>query len=648
MEQRPTVKSFKTFRLDTANHLLWRNGDRVPVPPKGFDVLAYLIDRAGHVVTQDEILEALWPETYVNPEVLRKYILEIRKTLGDRPDKPEFIETLPKRGYRFVAPVIEENGAGPQHLPVSVAVKDEPAALPGANELVTDESVPQEAITAKHVAAFRRRDAWKLAAISFLAIVVVGIAGNYLLRSRNRTNAALPDSRSIAVMPFADLSPAKNQDYFSDGLSEQLIHDLTKVSGLKVVGRSSSFQFKGKNEDLREVGRKLGVANVLEGSVQREGNRMRITAELIKVADGFQLWSQTYDRKVSDIFAVQDEIARAATAALQLKLLGSNGQPIPSTLPSANPEAYEAYLQGRYFMGRGTGKEELGKALAYTDTAINLDRTYAQAWALRASVQNRMAEIGLTDITEGFRKARNDAERAIALDPNSASGYLALARTQILYDWDWDAANTCLAKAAVLEPSNAEVFRLRSYLSRDVGDLEQAIKLQEQAVALDPLRPDFRLGLGYVLYVAGQYDKARAELQKALDLNPQAARVHFFHGKILIAQGKLQQALVEIDKEPGDWGKLTGQVLIYHALSREQDSNAALAALIATHQNDSAYQIAQVYAFRGEFDKSFEWLDRAYKQRDPGLIQIKTDPLLKPLRHDPRYISLLNRVHLPT
>lgn len=642
------MKSFKTFRLDTANHLLWRNGDRVPVPPKGFDVLAYLVDRAGQVVTQDEILEALWPETYVNPEVLRKYILEIRKTLGDRPDKPEFIETLPKRGYRFVAPVVEVNGTGSQQLPVSVAVEDDAPAVSVASELVTEENVPQETITAKHVAASRRRDAWELVAISFLAIVVVGIAGNYLLRSRNRTNAAPADSRSIAVMPFADLSPAKNQDYFSDGLSEQLIHNLAKVSGLKVVGRSSSFQFKGKNEDLREVGRKLGVANVLEGSVQREGNRMRITAELIKVDDGFQLWSQTYDRKVNDIFAVQDEIARAATAALQLKLLGSNGQPIPSTFPSANPEAYESYLQGRYFMVRGTGKEDLAKALTYTDTAITLDRTYAPAWALRASVQNRMAEIGLTDVTEGFRKARNDAERAIALDPNSASGYLALARTQILYDWDWDAANTCLAKAGVLEPSNAEVYRLRSYVSRDAGDLEQAIKLQEQAVALDPLRPDFRLGLGYVLYVAGRYDKARGELQKALDLNPQAARVHFFLSKILIAQGKLQQALVEVDKEPGDWGKLTGQVLIYHALSREQDSNAALAGLIATHQNDSAYQIAQVYAFRGEFDKSFEWLDRAYQQRDPGLIQIKIDPLLKPLHHDLRYISLLNKVHLPT
>jgi len=630
------MKLFNAFRLDTANHLLWRNDERVSITPKAFDVLAHLVENAGQVVTQDKILEALWPETYVNPEVLRKYILEIRKALGDRTGKPEFIETLPKRGYRFVASVVDEHIADPP------ALISQPTP---ARESTPENTEPQTVYSknethGKHIVR-------GLALVALFGLVLATGMGGYFRPELNRASSPSLANTSIAVLPFADMSLGKDQEYFSDGLSEQLIQDLAKVPGLKVVGRSSAFQFKGKNEDLREVGRKLGVANVLEGSVQREGNRMRITAELIKVDDGFQLWSQTYDRRVNDIFAVQDEIARAATAALQLKLLGSNGQPIPSTFPSANPEAYESYLQGRYFMGRGTGKEDLGKALAYTDTAINLDRTYAPAWALRASVQNRMAEIGLADVTEGFRKARNDAERAIALDPNSASGYLALARTQIFYDWDWDAANTCLAKAAVLEPSNAEIFRLRSYVSRDVGDLEQAIKLQEQAVALDPLRPDLRLGLGYVLYVAGRYDKARAELQKALDLNPQAARVHFFLSKILIAQGKLQQALVEIDKEPGDWGKLTGQVLIYHALSREQDSNAALAGLIATHQNDSAYQIAQVYAFRGEFDKSFEWLDRAYKQRDPGLIQIKTDPLLKTVRHDQRFAVLFAKMRPP-
>jgi TolB-like protein/Tfp pilus assembly protein PilF len=483
--------------------------------------------------------------------------------------------------------------------------------------------------------------------LAVVGLVAAAATGGHFWLARNKAKAGSQDNISIAVLPFADLSPHKDQGYFSDGLSEQLINDLAKVSGLKVVARSSAFQFKGKSEDVREVGRKLGVANVLEGSVRREGNHIRITAELTKATDGFQLWSQTYDREIKDIFAVQDEIARATTEALQLKLLGSNGQQVASNLRRANPEAYQAYLQAQYFSVRGQNKEDLGKALTYADQAINLDEKYAPAWALRASVQNLMAEVGVTDGSEGFRKARHDAERAIALDPNLASGYLALATVQIDRDWDWDAANTSVMKAAALEPGNAEVLSIRSFLSRESGKLDQAIKLKEQMVALDPLRTDSHSTVGYLLYAAGRYDEAHAALQKALDLNPQAAFVHLTLGKMLIAEGKPELALAEIEKEPLEWGKLTGQALAYHALGREQDSNAALAGLIAKDDTDAAYQVAQVYAYRGESEKAFEWLERAYKQRDPGLPDIKSDPLMKSLHHDPRYAELLKKMRLP-
>jgi len=629
------MKSFESFRLDTANQALWHGENRVPIPPKAYDVLRYLVENPGRLVTQDELLEALWPETYVNPEILRKYILDIRKILGDRRDKPVFIETVPKRGYRFVAPVMDGAAAEPPPLPASDS----------AGEEVGPEAAPSEQQRSSGKGLLR-----KLAILPVLAVVgLVGAAatGGHFWIARNKAKARSQDNISIAVLPFADLSPHKDEGYFSDGLSEQLINDLAKVSGLKVAARSSAFQFKGKNEDVREVGRKLGVANVLEGSVRREGNHVRITAELTKANDGFQLWSQTYDREIKDIFAVQDEIARATTQALQLKLLGSNSQQVASNLRRANPEAYQAYLQAQYFSVRGQNKEDLGKALAYADQAITLDENYAPAWALRASVQNLMAEVGVTDGTEGFRKARHDAERAIALDSNLASGYLALATVQIDRDWDWDAANTSVMKAAALEPGNAEVFSIRSFLFRESGKLDQAIKLEEQMVALDPLRTDSHSTLGYLLYSAGRYDEAHATLQKALDLNPQAAFVHLTLGKMLIAEGKPQQALAEIEKEPLVWGKLTGQALAYHALGREQDSNAALAALIAKDDTDAAYQVAQVYAHRGEPDKAFEWLERAYKQRDPGLPDMKSDPLLKSLHHDPRYAELLKRMHLP-
>ena len=632
------MKSFQSFRLDAANQCLWRGQGRVPIAPKAFDVLRYLVENPGRLVTQDEVLEKLWPDTYVNPEVLRKYILDIRKILGDRPDKPEFIETVTKRGYRFIAQVVDDSAAEPADLNRSDAT--------AAHAI--EESQEHEAVRFEHQGSPLKRSLWKFVFLPLLALVAAAGIGGYFRLARNGANAPSLNDPSIAVLPFTDMSPGKDQEYFADGLTGELINDLAKVSGLKVVGRSSAFQFKGRNEDLREVGRKLGVANVLEGSVRQEGNHVRITAELIKTDDGFQLWSQTYDREIKGIFAVQDEISQAATRALQLKLLGGNGQPIAPNSRSTSPEAYQAYLQANYFLGRGQSKEHLSKALAYADTAIKLDARYASAWALRATVQTLMAEAGLTDDTEGFRKARHDAQRAIALDPTLASAYLALARTQMTEDWDWDAAGTSLSKAAALGPGSGEVFRVRSTQSEILGNLDEAIKLGEQANALDPLRSDTYLRLGYLLYAAGRYDEAWPKLQRALELNPQTAFAHVDLGEVLVAEGKPQQALAEIEKEPLQWGKLTGQALAYHALGRDQDSNAALAGLIAKYNNGAAYQIAEVYAFRGESDKSFDWLERAYKQRDGGLTEIKNDPLLKNLRHDPRYTELLKKMRLPT
>src|SRR5215470_794782 len=624
------MKSFQAFRLDTANQCLWRGQERVAIPPKPYDILRYLVENPGRLITQDEFLEKLWPEIYVNPELIRKYILDIRKILGDRPDKPEFIETVAKRGYRFIALVVNED----------TTTLTNPSAI--------EEGARKETIPSRLEGSPRNHSLWKLVLMPVLAVVVAAAIGRELRVGRTERTVSPPNDTSIAVLPFEDMSPGKDQEYFSDGLAEQLIHELAKKPGLKVVGRSSAFQFRGKNENPREVGRKLGVANILEGSVRREGSHVRITADLIKADDGFQLWSQTYDREINDIFAVQDEIAMAATEALQLKLLGSNGRPLASNLRSANPQAYQAYLQAEYLIGRGPTKEELGKALAYTDQAIKLDEKYAPAWAMRAAVQNALAEGGLTDVTEGFRKARDDAERAIALDPTLASAYLVLAKTQINCDWNWDAADTSLAKAAALEPGSVEVLRIRSYRYRILGNLEQAIKLYEQAVALDRLNANSYARLGYLLYAVGRYDEARATLQRALDLNPQASHVHLTLDKILLAQGMPQQALVEIEKEPNEWGKFTGLALAHHALGQERDSDTALAALIAKYRAYAAYQIAQVYAFRGESDKSFEWLELAYQQRDPGLPEIKSNPLFNNLRHDRRYAELLNKMHLPT
>jgi TolB-like protein/DNA-binding winged helix-turn-helix (wHTH) protein/Flp pilus assembly protein TadD len=634
------MKSFQPFRLDSANHCLLRGEERVQITPKAFDVLRYMVENAGRLVTQDELLEALWSETYVNQEVLRKYILEIRKALGDRPEKPAFIETVTKRGYRFIAPVVDEGAGEPAESPTSPAPEERATEEQVARETVPSEQAAQETSPAK-------RRPWLLAIMVAVAVVAAGGLGGYYRFARKRPRAVSANNTSIAVLPFVDLSPAKDQQYFSDGFAEQLINDLAKVPGVKVVGRSSSFQFRDTNVDLRDVGRKLGVANVLEGSVRREGNHVRVTAELVKTEDGFQLWSQTYDRELNDIFRVQDEIALAATGALQLKLLGGTGQPEASTLRSANPEAYQAYLQGKYFAARGQDKEDLNKALSYTDQAIQLDPKYAAAWAQRSQVMENLAGLGLIESNEGFRRARESAEKAIALDPNLAAGYLRLARIQMSHDWDWDGAEVSLRKAAMLEPGSAEVFHGRAYLARRLGRTDEAIELYKLAVALDPLRANFQLALGYELFYQGHYDEALAALQKAEEMNPHLSGLYVTRGKVLFSEGRNEEALAEMEKEKGEGESLSGEALAYYAQGRSEDSDKALKQLIATHQNDSAFQIGEIYAYRGEVDKAFEWLERAYRQHDPGTPEMKTSPLMKSLLPDPRRAELLRKMRLP-
>src|SRR5262249_30663467 len=327
----------------------------------------------------------------------------------------------------------------------------------------------------------------KIALVVTLATGAVAASAGYFWFARSGAHPSLNDS-SIVVLPFADLSPGKDQEYFSDGLTEELINNLAKIPGLRVVARSSSFQFKGRNEDLRVVGQRLGVANVLEGSVRKEDNRVRITAALTKAGDGFQLWSETYNRRVGDIFKTQDEIARAVAAALQSKLLSTGSTAIPEALRTTNSEAYEAYLQGQYFTARGQDKEDLTKALFYSDQATKLDPDYAPAWAQQSLALQTMAAVALIDNVDGFRRARASAKKAIALDPKLAIGYLALAFVQINHDWDWEGAVASVKEASMLAPGSATVLNIQAYLERKLGRKEKAITLYKQAIALDPLR----------------------------------------------------------------------------------------------------------------------------------------------------------------
>ena len=644
---------FGPFLLDPTERLMMRDGIPLTLAPKVFDTLLCLVRNCGRLLTKDELLQYVWPDTFVEEVNLAVNISTLRKVFGESPQECRYIATVSGRGYKFVAEVqqvasedkaegstAEERRSGVEGIVTRLGrymreTENRPGTIDGTNGGAATVGSPARAGTANIPIRY---------VMVFLA--VAAIAG-FAWYGQERGHLSLTKPASIAVLPFVDLSPDKGHEYFSDGLTEELIGDLAKVPGLKVVARSSAFQFKGRNEDPRSLGRKLGVSNLLEGSVSVQGDRVRIRAELTKADDGFQIWSETYDRNIEDIFAVQDEIARAATAALEVKLLGANGLTI-SPAQRTNSLAYQAYLQGEDFLGSDSDRGSLAKALAYADQAIKLDANFAPAWALRSRILSVMAAYALTDIPEGYRRARQSAERAIALNPDLAQGYLALGWVDMDYDWNWHHAEASLKKATQLAPGSAEVLRYQSSLYLTLGRREEALELYRRVVALDPLHARSYSDLGYRYYFVGQYPEAEAAIQKALELNPQKEQDHVIRGQILLAEGRPQQALAEMERELNTTWRMHGEALAYHDLRRGYESDTALQKLITTDADDAAYQIAQVYAYRGEADKAFEWLERAYRRHDAGLTCIKFDPLLEHLRHDRRYAALLSTMHLPS
>ncbi|HEX9120864.1 MAG TPA: protein kinase [Terriglobales bacterium] len=486
---------------------------------------------------------------------------------------------------------------------------------------------------------------WKvLVSVGVLVAVLAVVAAMWLARRRSTPAGTTDETPSIAVLPFVNMSSDKEQEYFSDGLAEELLNDLAKIQELRVVARTSSFQFKGKNEDLRTVGKKLNVGAILEGSVRKEGKKVRITAQLIKAADGFHLWSETYDRELNDIFAVQEDIARSVAGSLKVALLG--GKTATPSARGTNAEAYNAYLQGRYFFERFS-KENLEKAIRYYEQAIKLDPSNALAWVGLANARGSQADGGYLPVEESYRKAREAAERALALDANLAEAHAAMGWIKMSYDWDWAGADASYQRALALEPGNATVVRGAAVLAFILGRLEEAMALDRRAVELDPLSVPTHSNLGLHAYYAGRLEEAIAAYKRALELNPEFPFTHAGLGQVYLAQAHPQEALVEMEREPDPALRLQGQALAYHALGRKKESDAALAELAAKYQAGAAFQIAELYAFRGEADRAFEWLERAYAQRDGGFTQMKGDPLLKSLEHDPRYAAFLKKMRLP-
>jgi len=447
---------------------------------------------------------------------------------------------------------------------------------------------------------------------------------------------------SIAVLPFVDMSRAKDQEYFSDGLSEELIDVLAKIPQLRVIGRTSSFQFKGEKEDLRVIGEKLGVSHLLEGSVRNDGDRVRITAQLVRAADGSHVWSQTYDRRLDDIFKVQSEIAGAVAVSLNVTLLADT-LPVPE---QANNEAHALTLKGKYFLRQGTSAG-LKKAVDYYRQAVDLEPTMTAGWVGLAFAHAESADQGLCSPETGYGEARAAARRALEIDARDAGAHRAMAIIHRSYDWDWSAADEESKQALELDPGNAYSLDIRGMVVSVQGRFDEAATLLRKAVALDPLDGGRYLLLATVEYNQGKWDAADAALRKLEELNPEYSQLYATRVLVFLARGDAGAALRALALESDEGWRACRLPQVYHALGRKAESDAALAALTAKYATVAAFQIAEAHAYRGETDEAFAWLDRAYKQRDSGLCWIKGDPLLVSLERDPRYKSFLRKMKLP-
>jgi len=453
------------------------------------------------------------------------------------------------------------------------------------------------------------------------------------------SQAAIPE-KSVAVLPFIDMSEKKDQEYFSDGLSEELIDLLAQVQDLRVPARTSSFAFRHKADDVPSIAQKLRVANVLEGSVRKAGNTLRVTVQLIRAENGYHLWSRTYDRDIKDIFKVQDEIAAAVVEVLKAKLAPAQAV---AAYRSSNTEAYNQYLLGKRFHSRGN-VDGWRRAIDAFRKAIGLDPDYAAAYASLA-----LSEYALADSTgdaAGQRQAIADAERAVTLAPQEADGYASRGVLRMNGSWDWSGAEADLEKALVLDPASDKVQGNYATLLERLGRLPEAIAVGRRATEIDPLSAIAWSNLGQYLTFHRDYPAAHEALRRSLEINPESSFGGHHVAILRLLEGNAAEALAPARKIGFEPFRLTDVAMAEHSLGHAKESQQALDELIAKHAPDGAYQVAEALAWRGEKDKAFEWLERAYQQRDGGLSEVKVDLLLDRLHGDPRFKTLLKKMNL--
>jgi serine/threonine-protein kinase len=461
---------------------------------------------------------------------------------------------------------------------------------------------------------------------------------------------------SVGVLPFTNRSASADDEYFSDGLADELIGLLARIKGLRVSARASSFHFKGKDVPLAEVGRALNVATLLDGSVRRAANRVRISVQLVKVPEGHHLWSETYDRTLDDIFAVQDDIARSVVQELRTTLLGEAPDSNASGRARADvdraargrsrdAEAHRLYLLARHSMDQ-FNREATSKAIAYLDQAVARDPAFALAWVELSVAHTRRVGFGLVPAAEGFERARETVARSLALEPDLAEGHAQVAWIRMFYDWDWRGAESALARALDLAPTSASVLRLSGVLATILGRPEEAIGFHRRALEQDPLSAAAYHSLGLALHVVDDVGGAEEAFRKALELAPQRIATRAWLALVALAQGRTDEALAEAAREPEPGYRLWAMAVVHRAVGDRASSGTEMRRLASEHGDGYAVQVAELCALDGDVDAAFGWLERAHARRDPGLAQVRTNPRLRAIHRDPRWTALLGRMGL--
>ncbi len=478
------------------------------------------------------------------------------------------------------------------------------------------------------------------AIIGVLAVALVLLmTDRFVLHHGVNEKAAMPIAEhSIAVLPFVNMSDEKSNEYFSDGISEELLNLLAKIPQLQVTARTSSFAFKGKDTGIADIARTLHVANVLEGSVRKAGNSVRITAQLIKAGTDTHLWSQTYDRKLDDIFAIQDEIAADVVKQLKITLLDATPK-----VRATNPEAYALYLQAVQ-LGRQNTAEGFQQSDALYRKVLAIDSSYVPAWIGVADNFNNETNQGLLSSKDGFAQSREAATKALAIDSDYAPTHAQLGYIAMAADNDLAVAAQHFNRAMALDPTDLDVLCNSAALLQSLGRLDEALALDEAIVRRDPVNLDALHNLSYDQRMAGRLDASIASSRTLLSLSPGRGGAHTGLGFALLLKGDGNGALAEIEQETSEAWKMIGLPMAYHALGRTAESDAALAALTAKHENEAPTDIAYVYAYRGEADSAFAWLDKAVEYGDPGLAAIVTEPFFDNIHADPRWLAFLRKI----